>query len=269
MEIWLLYAWHVLGWVLIEPCLHGEHFQLKHHLLISCTFCCWPTWRCEMPWDLYKLCRVWYMLEGALAKILTQAMLTWGRFAAWTFNEASTIKKLCKWLIKSCGECPFVCYLVIGMMDSLPWSSGGKDYSLEGARNTSAHFAWAVCILGRIPWVQIWVACGTCRSLSKGHEIFIMKLVIHIMGIFTFTLTQQKMPGTPLLGYRWHELHISKLLYFTSSTLLCLIQRFSTYISLLTFYFFESPHTWKKYKYDSMTKVRTIHNALSLALKFA
>ena len=159
-----------------------------------------------------------YMLEGALAKILTQAMLTWGRFAAWAFDEASIIKKLCKWLIKSCGECPFVCYLVIGMMDSLPWSSGGKDYSLEGARNISAHFAWAVCILGRIPWVQIWVACGTCRSLSKGHEIFIMKLVIHIMGIFTFTLTQQKMPGTPLLWYRWHELHISKLLYFTSST---------------------------------------------------
>ena len=81
------------------------------------------------------------MLEGSLAKILNQAMLTWGRFAAWAFDEASIIKKLCKWLIKSCGECPFVCYLVIGMMDSLPWSSGGKDYSLEGARNISAHFA--------------------------------------------------------------------------------------------------------------------------------
>ena len=33
------------------------------------------------------------MLEGALAKILTQAMLTWGRFAAWAFDEASIIKK--------------------------------------------------------------------------------------------------------------------------------------------------------------------------------
>ena len=44
------------------------------------------------------------MLEGALAKILTQAMLTWERFVAWAFDEASIIKKVMQMVYKKVVE---------------------------------------------------------------------------------------------------------------------------------------------------------------------
>ena len=44
------------------------------------------------------------MLEGALTKILTQAMLTWGRFAAWAFDKASIIKKAMQMVYKKVVE---------------------------------------------------------------------------------------------------------------------------------------------------------------------
>jgi hypothetical protein len=57
------------------------------------------------------------MLEGALAKILTQAMLTWGRFAAWAFDEASIIKKAMQMVNKKLWRVP-ICLL------SCHWNDG-------------------------------------------------------------------------------------------------------------------------------------------------
>ena len=56
--------------------------------------------------------------------------------------------------------------------------------------------------------------------------------------------------------------------YFTSLTYYVLIQGFSTCISLLTFHFFESPHTWKVqiWFYDQSRTIYTMHFHLHYCL---
>jgi len=91
----------------------------------------------------------------------------------------------------------------------------------RGRRYLSATSFGVICILGRTSYGLSWVACGTGNCGQRAWDTLLRTCQAYKEYIY-FHINTTNIPGTTLL--------------FTN---VCFIQRFSTCISLLTFYIFK------------------------------